>query len=62
MRPLVFKGRITIRTDAQLRAAIEAEAARGSVTASDWIRTTLAAAVLQDRAVPQVHPRDRAAA
>ncbi|KQT55422.1 hypothetical protein ASG52_24785 [Methylobacterium sp. Leaf456] len=46
MRPLVFSDTITIRTDAELRAAIDAAAARSSVSASDLLRRTLRSALL----------------
>lgn len=47
MRPLVFSDTITIRTDAELRAAIDAAAAREAVSASDLLRRTLRIALLE---------------
>lgn len=46
MRPLIYSGTITIRTDAELRDAIDAAAARDSVSASDLLRRTLRVALL----------------
>lgn len=46
MRPLIFSDTITIRTDADLRAAIDAAAAREAVSASDLLRRTLRVALL----------------
>lgn len=46
MRPLVFSDTVTIRTDAELRAAIDAAAAREAVSASDLLRRTLRVALL----------------
>lgn len=43
MRPLIFTDQIVVRTDADLRAAIDAAAAREGSTPSTWIRNTLAA-------------------
>ena len=45
MRPLVYSDTITVRTDAGLRAAINAAAEREGATASDWVRKSLAAIV-----------------
>lgn len=42
MRPLVFADTISVRTDAELRARIEAAAAIEGASASDWVRRTLA--------------------
>ncbi|WP_409565150.1 toxin-antitoxin system HicB family antitoxin [Methylobacterium sp. J-078] len=42
MRPLVYSDTITIRTDADLRAAIAAAAEREGASASDWVRRALA--------------------
>ncbi|CAO4195755.1 hypothetical protein [Methylorubrum extorquens] len=46
MRPLVFSDTITIRTDAKLRAAIDAAVAREAASASDLLRRTLRVALL----------------
>lgn len=59
MRPLVFSDTITIRTDAELRAAIDAAAAREAVSASDLLRRTLRVALL-DAARVGGSPRPRA--
>ena len=45
MRPLVYSNTITVRTDADLRRAIDAAARRENTTASDWIRKAVAAIV-----------------
>ena len=42
MRPLVFESSLTVRTDANLRAAIEAAAAREGASTSEWVRRALA--------------------
>lgn len=43
MRPLHYDSTFTVRTDADLRAAIAAAAAREGSTPSTWIRNALAA-------------------
>lgn len=47
MRPLVFGKSLTVRTDAGLRAAIEAAAAEDGASASCWVRRAIARAVEQ---------------
>ncbi|TXN76067.1 ribbon-helix-helix protein, CopG family [Methylobacterium sp. WL18] len=45
MRPLNFDATITIRTDADLRRAIDAAARREGASASEWVRQALGAIV-----------------
>lgn len=45
MRPLVYSDTITIRTDADLRRAIDAAAERDGASASEWVRRALGAIV-----------------
>jgi len=62
MRPLVFEKSLTVRTGLDLRAAIEAQAAKEGASASAWVRDALKAAVAEGRAARAPAPRDRAAA
>ena len=48
MRPLVYSDTITVRTDADLRRAIDDAARRENTTASDWLRKAVAAIVATD--------------
>jgi hypothetical protein len=48
MRPLVYSDTITVRTDADLRRAINAAARRENTTASDWLRKAVATIVATD--------------
>ena len=41
MRPLVYSDTITVRTDADLRRAIDAAAQREGASASEWVRRAL---------------------
>ncbi|MDP4026802.1 ribbon-helix-helix protein, CopG family [Methylobacterium sp. NEAU 140] len=52
MRPLNYGSTITIRTDADLRRAIDAAARREGASASDWVRRALAATVRPDDPPP----------
>lgn len=60
MRPLVYSDTITVRTDADLRRAIDAAARRENTTASDWLRKAVAAIVAVDE--PPLTPRPTASA
>lgn len=48
MRPLNFDTTITIRTDADLRRAIDAAAQRAGASASEWVRRALVSIVAPD--------------
>lgn len=48
MRPLNFDTTITIRTDADLRRAIDAAAEREGASASEWVRRALGSIVRPD--------------
>lgn len=48
MRPLVYSDTITIRTNAELRRAIDAAAQREGASASEWVRRALGAVVQTD--------------
>ena len=52
MRPLVYSDTITIRTDADLRRAIDAAAMREGASASEWVRRALGAIVQADDPPP----------
>ena len=52
MRPLVYSDTITIRTDADLRRAIDAAAERDGASASEWVRRALASVVRLDEQPP----------
>lgn len=62
MRPLVFEKSLTVRTGLDLRAAIEAQAAKEGASASAWVRDALRAAVAEGRAARQADRSGRAAA
>lgn len=57
MRRLVYSDTITIRTDADLRRAIDAAAQREGASASEWVRRALGSIV-----APQDPPRPPAPA
>lgn len=61
MRPLVYSDTITVRTDADLRRAIDAAARRENTTASDWLRKTVATIVDQAGPSDVVRPQRIAA-
>ncbi|MGT2488628.1 hypothetical protein ACU4GA_27305 [Methylobacterium oryzae CBMB20] len=48
MRPLVYSDTITVRTDADLRRAIDAAAEREGASASEWVRRALGSIVQTD--------------
>lgn len=48
MRPLVYSDTITVRTDAELRRAIDAAAQREGASASEWVRRALGSIVRAD--------------
>jgi hypothetical protein len=48
MRPLVYSDTITVRTDADLRRAIDAAAEREGASASEWVRRALGSIVRSD--------------
>lgn len=48
MRPLVYSDTITIRTDADLRRAIDAAAEREGASAREWVRRALGTIVRTD--------------
>lgn len=58
MRPLVFTDQIVVRTDADLRAAIDAAAAREGSTPSTWIRNALASVVPAPAGIAPPRPAD----
>lgn len=62
MRPLNFDATITVRTDADLRRAIDAAARRENTTASDWIRKAVAAIVAPSSDTSSAPPCPRAMA
>nr|WP_042672311.1 hypothetical protein [Methylobacterium sp. B34] len=48
MRPLVYSDTITVRTNADLRRAIDAAAEREGASASEWVRRALGSIVRID--------------
>ena len=48
MRPLVYSDTITVRTDADLRRAIDAAAEHEGASASEWVRRALRSIVRTD--------------
>jgi len=56
MRPLVYSDTITIRTDADLRRAIDAAAEREGASASEWVRRALASIIAPNDPNPPAPP------
>lgn len=48
MRQLIYSDTITVRTDADLRRAIDAAAERDGASASEWVRRALGTIVRTD--------------
>jgi negative regulator of replication initiation len=61
MRPLVYSDTITVRTDADLRRAIDAAAQREGASASDWVRRALGTIVRTNEPRPPSPPAAPAA-